>query len=125
MVAAVSVASQKFVQSQLAARKVESIDMLPKETRREIKKQARAIAYKDVFGEGHKVAKDGTPIEQGTGSPGNMTAQCIEAYIKNQTERRKGGPEEGYEDNLKKMRAQLAECNARRRIEEADDDDDD
>ena len=122
---AVSIASNKFIESQLAARKVESIDMLPKETRKEIRKQAKQIARNDVFGVGHALDKQGNPIEQGAGAPANMTAQCIEAYIKNQTERRKGGPEPGFEDNLKKMRTQLAECNAKRRAEQVDDDDDD
>ena len=38
------------------------------------------------------------------------TRTSIDAYVKNQTERRVGGPEPGYEENLKRMRAELAEC---------------
>lgn len=121
----VSIASQKYVEKQLQIRKVESIDLLPKETRREIRKEAKRIAVADVFGADHKTAKDGTPIEQGIGAPGNMTAASLEAYIKNQTERRKGGPEPGFDDNVKRMEAQLKECNARRRAERAHEDDDD
>src|SRR5579872_6374012 len=117
MEAAVSVRSMRFIESQLAARKVESLDLLPKEVRKEIKKEARKIAREDVFGMGHKTGRDGTPIEQGLGSPANMTQQHIDAYVKAQTDpkMRPGGPENGYEDNLKRMRAQLAECQARRK----------
>lgn len=122
---AVSIRSNKYVEQQLTARKVESIDLLPKEIRREIRKEAKKIALQDVFGVDHKTAKDGTPIEQGLGAGSNQTAQSIEAYIKNQTERRKGGPEPGFDDNVKRMKAQLAECDARRRVEQADEDDDD
>lgn len=123
---AVSIASNKYIDQQLSARKVDSLSMLPKEVRREIRKQARAIATKDVFGEGHKLDKAGLPVEQGLGSPGNMTQQNIDAYVKAQTDKKfRESPEPGYEDNLKRMRAQLAECNARRRAESADDDDDD
>jgi len=122
---AVSIRSQKFIESQLTARKAEAMSLLPKETRREIKREARKIALQDVFGHDHKTTKEGNPIEQGLGADGNMTAQSIEAYIKNQTERRKGGPEPGFEDNLKEMRAKLAKCDARRRAEAAAADDDD
>lgn len=122
---AASVASLRFVESQLRARKVDSIDMLPKEIRREIRKEAKKIALTDVFGEGHKLDKNGMPLEQGLGSPSNMTQQHIDAYIKAQTNTKfREKPEDGYEDKLKVMRAQLAECNARRRAEQVDDDDD-
>lgn len=122
---AVSIRSQKFVETQLTARKVDDISLLPKEIRREIKREAKRIATSDVFGHDFKADKAGNPIEQGLGADGNMTAQSIEAYIKNQTERRKGGPEAGYEENLKKMRAKLAESDARRRATQAAEDDDD
>lgn len=125
---AVSIRSQKFIEQQLTTRQVADISLLPKEIRRAIKKEAKAIAQQDVFGVDHKTAKDGTPIEQGLGSAGNMTQQAVEAYIKYQTDKKfRSAPEEGYEENLKKMRAQLATCNTRRRAEAAaaDDDDDD
>jgi hypothetical protein len=122
---AVSVASNKFIEKQLSARKVESIDLLPKEVRKEIKKEARRIAREDVFGVGHKTDKMGAPIEQGIGAKGNITQQHIDAYTKNQTERSPNGPEPGYEENLKKMRVELAECEARRAAERVDADEED
>lgn len=123
---AVSILSQQFIEKQLGARKVESLDMLPKDVRREIKRQAKQIALKDVFGEGHRTDKAGNPIEQGVGSPGNITQQHIDAYVKNQTERAANGPEPGYEENLAKMRKDLAACEARRHTARtyADDDED-
>jgi hypothetical protein len=63
----------------------------------------------NVFGADAPKDRQGFRLEQGLGSAGNMSQQSIDAYIKNQTERRAGGPEPGYEDNLKRMRAQLAE----------------
>jgi hypothetical protein len=35
-----------------------------------------------VFGEDFKIDRNGTPIENGLGSPGNMTAQSVAAYEK-------------------------------------------
>ena len=110
---AVSVASLKYVEKQLTLHNVASLDMLPKETRRAIKREARRIAENDVFGVDHKKDKAGNPIEQGIGAKGNMTVQCIEAYIKNQTERSPSGPEPGYEEHLARMRRELAETQAR------------
>ncbi len=120
---AVSVASLQFIDKQLSQRQVASLDMLPKEVRREIRKEAKRIATRDVFGEGHKTDKEGKPIEQGLGAAGNVTAQHIEAYVKNQTERSPNGPEPGYEDNLSRMRKDLAACEARRLAARTDDDD--
>ena len=124
---AVSVASQKFVEKMLAERKVESLDMMPKDVRKHIRKEARRIAMEDVFGVGHKTDKSGIPIEQGVGAPGNITQQHIDAYVKAQTDSkiRPGGPEPGYEDHLARMRRELAECNARRAAARTDDDDED
>lgn len=122
---AVSISSQQFIEKQLAARKVESLDMLPREVRKQIKQEARQIALNDVFGVGHATDKSGNPIEQGLGSPGNITQQHIDAYVKNQTERAKTGPEPGYEENLARMRKNLAACEARRLAARTDDDDED
>jgi hypothetical protein len=116
---AVSVSSLQYVQKQLGAYKVESLDMLPAALRKQIRREARRIAIADVFGVDHKTDKDGNPIEQGIGAAGNVTAQHVEAYIKEQTERRPNGPEPGYEDHLARMRKQLAECEARRAAERA------
>lgn len=120
---AVSVASNKFIDSQLAARKVESLDMLPRDVRKEIKREAKRIAENDVFGVDHKKDRNGNPIEMGLGAAGNITQQHIDAYIKNQTERSANGPEPGYEENLARMRKDLAECEARRVAARANDDD--
>jgi hypothetical protein len=38
---------------------------------------------RNVFGHDHRVDKNGRPIEQGIGSPGNMTRNAIDAYKKN------------------------------------------
>lgn len=73
---------------------------------------------KNVFGEDHRKDKHGEPIEQGIGSPGNMTRNCIEAYIKNQTERRNGPPEKGYEETLARMEAELEACNEKRKAKQ-------
>jgi hypothetical protein len=63
----------------------------------------------NVFGADAPKDRAGWRMEQGIGSPGNMTQQAIDAYVKNQTERRAGGPEEGYKENLARMQAQLVE----------------
>jgi len=68
----------------------------------------------NVFGADAPKDRQGFRIEQGLGSPENMSQQSIDAYIKNQTERRAGGPEPGYEDNLKRMRANLAETDKKK-----------
>ncbi len=122
---AVSVASLNYIDKQLAAHQVKSLDMLPKETRKQIKRAAKQIALTDVFGVGHSVDKTGAPVEMGVGSKDNMTQQCVDAYIKAQTDN-KTGPEPGYEDHLKRMRTQLAACESRRAaMRTADDDDED
>jgi hypothetical protein len=65
-----------------------------------------------TFGQNYKEDEDGNPIEQGRGSKAQPTEGSIQAYIKNQTERRHGGPEKGYEANLKQMQDDLAAFNA-------------
>ena len=123
---AVSVASLNYIDKQLAAHQVKSLDMLPKETRKQIKREAKQIALNDVFGVGHTTDRNGNPQEQGQGTANNMTQQSIDAYIKSQTERNPNGPEPGYEDHLKRMRQQLAACEARRAaMRTADDDEED
>jgi|SRR5579863_1349765 len=125
MPAATSVSSEQFIARQLATRKVENISLLPKDVRKEIKAEAKRIAQNEVFGVGHKLDKDGNPVEQGLGTRGNMTQQCIDAYIKNQTERSPNGPEPNYEENLAQMRKDLAACNARRLAARTTDDEED
>jgi hypothetical protein len=67
-----------------------------------------AAAEANVFGFDHGKDAKGKPIEQGLGSPGNMTRQSIESY------RKWGASELDYERHLARMEAQLAECAARR-----------
>ena len=68
--------------------------------------------YRQTFGVDYKVDAEGNPIEQGRGSKAQPTEGSIQAYIKNQTERRHGGPEKGFEETLERMRAELAAFNA-------------
>ncbi len=50
---------------------------------------------------------------KGRGSKAQPTRTSIDAYIKNQTERRGSlGPEKGYEENLARMEADLEAYNA-------------
>jgi hypothetical protein len=82
-------------------------------------------APKNTFGVDHKKDKNGKPIEQGVGSANNMSRQCITAYVAEQTTRRPGGPEAGYEIALAKMEQQFAECEARRKAAQAKEEQDD
>ena len=91
---------------------------------KQLKQEVKEQADNDVFGVGHRKARDGTPIEQGLGSFENPTEQSIQAYIKNQTERRTK-VEDGFEENLKKMRARFAEVQAQRRSAKKDGDSND
>ena len=68
--------------------------------------------YRQTFGQDYKVDADGLPVEQGRGSKAQPARGSIDAYIKNQTERRNGGVEPGYDDILKQMEADLAAFNA-------------
>ena len=68
--------------------------------------------YRQTFGQDYKVDADGNVIEQGRGSKAQPTRGSIDAYIKNQTERRQGGPEKGYHEILARMEADLAAFNA-------------
>jgi hypothetical protein len=68
--------------------------------------------YRQTFGQDYKVDADGNVIEQGRGSKAQPTRGSIDAYIKNQTERRSGGPEPGYAETLERMEAALAAYNA-------------
>ena len=68
--------------------------------------------YRQTFGQDYKVNADGNVIEQGRGSKAQPTRGSIDAYIKNQTERRQGGPEKDYEKHLQRMKAELAVFNS-------------
>ena len=68
--------------------------------------------YQQTFGQDYKVDAEGNVIEQGRGSKAQPTRGSIDAYIKNQTERRQGGPEKGYAETLERMEADLAAFNA-------------
>jgi hypothetical protein len=64
-----------------------------------------------AFGVGYKTDRSGKPIEQGIGSPGNMTQSSIDAYKKFH----KDDPD--FERELALMERQLRECEERRRNE--------
>ena len=68
--------------------------------------------YQQTFGQNYKTDADGQPIETGRGSKAQPTRSSIDAYIKNQMERRAGGPEPGYAETLAGMEADLAAYNA-------------
>jgi hypothetical protein len=120
----VSISSQAYIEKQLGAHGVASLDMLPAHVRKEIRLGAKKIARQDVFGIDHKTDRNGNPIEQGVGAKGNQTQQSIDAYIKNNTERSPNGPEPNFEETLARMRKDLAESEARRRAEQSTIDDD-
>jgi hypothetical protein len=61
----------------------------------------------NVFGFDHK-KKDGKPVEQGLGSPGNQTQASVDAYRKWCT------AEPDYERNLARLEKELADSRARR-----------
>jgi hypothetical protein len=122
-----SVAAEQHVDKMLAAFKAKTLADLPRDVRKRIRKEARQIALNDVFGHGHKIGKDGEPVEQGLGSFENPSQQSIDAYIKAQTDKRyRESPEEGFEENVKRMRARFAEVQAqRRKLKAAEDDEED
>jgi hypothetical protein len=72
-----------------------------------------AAVKQNVFGHDHKVDAKGNPIEQGKGSAMNQTRQSVDAY------RKWGVNEIDYERHLKRMEAELAKCDERRRAEGA------
>lgn len=126
---AVSIRSINFIDKQLTARKVDSLSLLPKETRKQIRAEARKMALDDVFGFDHRTDKEGNPIEQGQGAPGNQTRQSIEAYKKycdpgNPKATTPEVSKEAFDANLKRMEAELAKSDARRRAARAAEDDD-
>jgi|SRR5271165_909722 len=65
----------------------------------------------NVFGIDHKTDRNGVPIEQGRGSPGNQTRQSIEAY------RKWCMNEPNAERTLARMEKEFAESEARRKAE--------
>jgi hypothetical protein len=85
----------------------------PPSVRARMMEEAKRKADEDVFGVGFQRDRNGKPIETGLGSASQPTVQSIEAYIKEQTERRKNGPEPGYEQHLARMRKNLADFQAR------------
>ncbi len=80
--------------------------------RKELIKEGNKQAYNDVFGVGHRTDIKGHPIEMGIGSPLNQSRQSIESY------KRYHHTEPDFEDNLKRLEAQLAECEKRRERDE-------
>jgi hypothetical protein len=71
--------------------------------------QCAEAAAQATFGHDYKRDRRGEPIQQGVGSPGNMTRQSIDAY------RRWHSQDEDFQKNLAIMEKQLLECNERRK----------
>jgi hypothetical protein len=117
-----SVDAEKYLEKALADLRVGSLREAPREHRRRILRDMEAITNAQVFGPDHKKDANGQPLEQGIGSQFNVTRQHVEAYIANQITRR-DTPEAGYEENLAAMRAQLEICEARRRKERKQEED--
>jgi hypothetical protein len=112
-----SVQAQEHIQKALGQMNVGSINDLPPEARRKLMREARDIATGNVFGVGHRKDRNGTPIEQGVGSSGNQTRASIDAYIKYNS----GAPD--FQETLARMEKEYAECQARRKAEQAKEDD--
>ena len=72
-------------------------------------KQHYADERRNVFGFDHKTDRNGRPVEQGIGSPGNKNRNSIEAY------RKYCSHEPDFEKTISRMERELAESNARRR----------
>lgn len=87
----------------------------PKQLADQIRRQADARALIDTFGEGFKRDKHGKPLEQGRGSPGNQTAESVAAY------EHRGKDEPNYQENLARMKRELAACEERRKAENPED----
>ena len=68
---------------------------------------------KNVFGFDHKM-KNGKPVEQGLGSPGNQTRNRIESY------KRFNSHEPDFEKTVARMERELAAANERRAAERGD-----
>ena len=67
----------------------------------------------NVFGRDHKKDRQGNPIEQGIGSAANQTANSLAAYNKycNPNNPKAVDPDPNFEENFKRMKAELAACN--------------
>ena|ERR1700761_4545771 len=69
----------------------------------------------NVFGVDAPKDRKGFRLEQGIGTPGNMTANSIAAYIKyHGPHSLVPDPEEEFNKNVARMRADLAKCDAER-----------
>ena len=123
MTTATSVASNLYIEKQLSARQVKSLDMLPKETRKQIKRDAKQIALKDVFGEGHSTDRR-RPDRTGCRF-GRQHDPAAYRRLREKPDRQQDRTGTGYEDHLKRMRQQLAACDARRAAMRTADDDED
>jgi hypothetical protein len=92
-------------------------DNVPPHVRKQMMADAKRQVEIDTFGHGFQRDRQGRPLEQGIGSLAHPSQQSIDAYIKEQTERRPGGPEAGYEEHLAKMRQNLSVYLAKRAAE--------
>jgi hypothetical protein len=78
---------------------------------KQIRQQAEAKALVDVFGEGFRRDKNNKPMEQGIGTPDNMTSSAVDSYEK------WGKNDPNYNEHLAELKRQLAVCQERRRKE--------
>lgn len=69
----------------------------------------------NVFGVDHKKDRHGNPVEQGIGSPGNMTQNSINAY-KRYAKYDPDFDEAKFAENIKRMEADLKASNERRAV---------
>jgi hypothetical protein len=92
----------------------------PPSVRARMMEEAKRKSTEDVFGVGFQRDRNGKPIEQGKGSAAQPTQQSIDAYVLEQTTRRVGGPEPGYEQHLARMRKDLATYQARKAVDHDD-----
>lgn len=114
-----SVAAQKLIDQSRSTKLA-----LTDQQRKELRKEAKHRAREDVFGVGFKTDRNGVPIEQGIGSPGNGSihdAEAFKKYCGPSKDNPQGEP--GWEDVYKaklKNAHETAAKRAKQRQEEED-----
>jgi hypothetical protein len=80
MIEAFSIAGEQFIAKKLADLRVETLDALPVALRRQLRKEKLRIDLVAVYGEGFQFDENGNPVEQGIGTPNNMTLTAVRAF---------------------------------------------
>lgn len=93
---------------------------VPPAMKRDLLKQAKTQALNDVYGVGHKLDKNGDPIEQGIGTPGNGSMNDAESYKKYHTPPLGHGFEQAVYDAKVKNAKETAAARAKARRDEDD-----